>query len=370
VLKDISLPFFGGYVTIMGASKIALGNVPRVGPGRAIVFGFQSRLWSAPTVSQRSLDIKMLSQNIFQSTQRDERFMVLIGEKNIGKTCLLNTVLQHRFGVLRIKGIEAGTKSGYIVERACREIARTSKLVDAQSSARRVVRWYHFFFRRPPIVVIGANERPENQEAAELGQAARLLSDIGFRVVLDCSENAYYKGKLTDCEEFYEVSPMSNDVMIQLPEFKYLSELIKEKEMLQVLLAVCGGKVGYIIDCEEKLNRRGDRNVHDVVKDFVVHHMHKPYLDRTRFLKTYPDIKNVLLEFKTKQIISKIDAELLCGKDVLPDMKGVLREWAIDGETFLRPHDGAMALLLSGDFKSKPTYDEIKEVRKKIITQC
>jgi hypothetical protein len=77
-----------------------LGALPKVGCGRAIILHFQSKFRSASPYSVREKEIKFLRSKL-ESFDRG-RYVVVTGGKGLGKTCLIDSVLNRYGGVVTI----------------------------------------------------------------------------------------------------------------------------------------------------------------------------------------------------------------------------------------------------------------------------
>ena len=77
-----------------------LGALPKVGCGRAIILHFQSKFRSTSPYSVREEEIKFLRSKL-ESFGRG-RYVVVTGGKGLGKTCLIDSVLNGYGGVVTI----------------------------------------------------------------------------------------------------------------------------------------------------------------------------------------------------------------------------------------------------------------------------
>ena len=63
--------------------------------------------------------------------------------------------------------------------------------VDQNTSARRVLGFYNFFFRQRPVIMhLRVSERNQGDAHAQIAGAVRTLNDLGVRSVIDASPNA------------------------------------------------------------------------------------------------------------------------------------------------------------------------------------
>jgi hypothetical protein len=78
---------------------IAAGVVPRVGPLRAFMLGLSSRIFlRANPVSQRTNEVASLRS--YLASQRKGLYSIVAGPKGIGKTCVVDTATEAKFGVV------------------------------------------------------------------------------------------------------------------------------------------------------------------------------------------------------------------------------------------------------------------------------
>lgn len=99
---------------------------------------------------------------------------------------------------------------------------------------------------------------------ADIPEAARLISELGYRVIVDSSDNAFPFERLTDRCKVFEMKPMSDEVLINIPEFSSLMKFLEEKKLLDISLSTCGGSplhFSNLLDCfmdakneQEKIN--------------------------------------------------------------------------------------------------------------------
>jgi hypothetical protein len=79
-------------ITAGGTVVSAVGLVPRISPGRAVWIALRSRFAFKPNPeSLRFAEIKLL-RSMIACKNFGQSYMVVTGEKGVGKTCLLNTV--------------------------------------------------------------------------------------------------------------------------------------------------------------------------------------------------------------------------------------------------------------------------------------
>jgi hypothetical protein len=104
-VKDIaSLVADSKAILGVGAGGLALvsaaGVLPRVGLVRALSLGFKSYFETTYPLSVRKSEIKQLNDSIIR--MKKGSYITVIGGKGNGKTCLIDTTLNHHLGVVKI----------------------------------------------------------------------------------------------------------------------------------------------------------------------------------------------------------------------------------------------------------------------------
>jgi hypothetical protein len=104
-VKDIaSLVADSKAILGVGAGGLALvsaaGVIPRVGLVRALSLGFKSYFETTYPLSVRKSEIKQLNDSILR--MKKGSYITVIGGKGNGKTCLIDTTLNHHLGVVKI----------------------------------------------------------------------------------------------------------------------------------------------------------------------------------------------------------------------------------------------------------------------------
>ena len=106
-VKDIvSLVADSKAILGVGAGGLALvsgsvaGVLPRVGLVRALSLGFKSYFETTYPLSVRKSEIKQLNDLILR--MKKGSYITVTGGKGNGKTCLIDTTLNHHLGVVKI----------------------------------------------------------------------------------------------------------------------------------------------------------------------------------------------------------------------------------------------------------------------------
>ena len=103
IVKDI-VSFVADSKAILGAGGVlaasAAGVIPRVGLVRALSLGYKSYFKTTYPLSVRESEIKQLNDSIL--LLKKGSYITVTGGKGNGKTCLINTTLNHHLGVVKI----------------------------------------------------------------------------------------------------------------------------------------------------------------------------------------------------------------------------------------------------------------------------
>lgn len=224
---------------------VSAGVLPR----SAIVLGLRSKIFGLPGKSYSTTDRKDLLEKMttaYQQLTKDSgTFIAVAGPKGVGKTCLVRTVVHGRFGVISVE-LDAGMDQNDIKAAAHRTLARNKDIntnINNRSSAQSVVTWHNRIFRCPPTIILEVPERQVGTSAISgVATAAREISNMGCRVIVDASDNALPISALeTSREKLFVVDYMPREVLEGIQEFRPLFCKLKEKELKDVVWFVLGG---------------------------------------------------------------------------------------------------------------------------------
>lgn len=250
-------------------AALALGIVPRLGPGRATALALASRFSRAATTSQRTGDVQHLHSML--ACLRRDQYIVVAGPKGVGKTCIVETATLGRFGVVTV-GVAPGTSHSAILSDVFTALTRYYlRSLDQSGSARRVLWWHRLLFRSPATVVLQAAERKPSQPFADLDSAARALShDFGLCVIIDASDNSLPgAARATLREVLLDVEPMPRAVLEALPELAPLLAALREAELADLVWSVVGGVPDNYLKLWGSWERSGRGDAAPVVATFV-----------------------------------------------------------------------------------------------------
>jgi hypothetical protein len=212
-------------LTAGGVAFSAAGLIPRIGPGRAVWIALRSRFASKPVPeSLRLAEINLLKRKIADK-DFGQGYLVVTGEKGVGKSCLLSTVTCKTAGVITVEA-QPKDDENTIIKNTLQRLTRINfDFIPPFYSAKRVVFWYSLFTcGRSPIIVINAAERKVGQEYAGLTGAVRTLVDkYKLRVVVDGSPNSLDETLLrTTRQSIIDIKPMPKEMIWKIDQLQDL----------------------------------------------------------------------------------------------------------------------------------------------------
>ena len=343
---------------IIPATAVLAGVVPRVGPGRALALAVRSWVRRADIVSQRD-DATHTLRGMLRNLGEDQ-YIVVTGQKGIGKTVIVNTATQYTCGVVDVT-VEPGTPHKAIVMSALSEIANSRVgFIDPRPSVRRVLWWYGWFLPRP-LVVLRAGERMDGEGYAGIPGAARVLTGYGLRVLIDGSTNSLPSEVLTTLrQDVLELEPMPRNILHSIPEYESVFRVLREEGLEEVAWQVLGGVPAHYDQIITLLKSNEPAAYRQVIVDYILDEVGKAISRRDRMLAAHPAMKTVLDIFKTQ---NEVPESLLTVKGIVSlSPSKVLRIVLRSDCVMLIPADAAMALVLRFCLSKSPTIEEFQKL--------
>ena len=352
-------------ITTGGAIISAAGLIPRIGPGRAIWLALRSRYAFKPyPESLRLAEIKVL-RRVIAEKNFGQSYVVVTGEKGVGKTCLLNSVTSKTAGVIKLEA-QPRHSEDTIIKNTLQQLTKLPfDFIPPFESAKRVIFWYRLFtFGRSPIVVINATERKVGQDYAGLTGAVRTLVDrYKLRVIVDSSPNSLDETLLrTKRQIVFEIQPMTKEMIWQIGQLQDLFQNVKDAGLEETVFAVLGGNPA---DYEELWNKSkiglqagGD------AREVIGSHLCGAISSAINL------VRNAKSEsIHMKEIIKLFDAGkmfILCDTLVEKNLKRltpdkVFREVKQSGVFVLIPASNAIGIVLRHNLTEEPSLTELEE---------
>ena len=131
-------------IACAGSTILAVcGLMPRAGL-ETLPWGLTHFFSGVETVSQRIDVVDSIRESLLTSNK--DQYIVVSGEKGVGKTCAVETSLLGSFDVVYVS-VPPATPHEKILSNVYNAITRGSSMLDNSASARRVL-WCHQFFYR------------------------------------------------------------------------------------------------------------------------------------------------------------------------------------------------------------------------------
>jgi hypothetical protein len=354
---------------ITAGGAVVTGLVPRIGPGRAVFVALRSRFAFKPVPeSLRSAEIELLKSRLAEN-DFGQSYLVLTGEKGVGKSCLLRTVTSKTLGVITVK-VPAKQDEETIVKKTLQRLTRLQfDFIPPFDSAKRVIFWHRFFtFGRSPIVILEASERKVGQEYADLTGAVRtLVEKYKLRVVVDGSPNSLDESLLrTKRQRVFDIKPMTREMIWQLDQLQDFFEYVKEAGLEDIVFAVLGGNPA---DYEElwdntKTHLQNEQDAREVIGTHLCAQIYAAIkLVKDSKSKTNDMDEIIKLFDKDKNLIL---SKYLTNKFQRPTPDKLFREEERDGVPVLIPASNSIGIVLCHSLTKKPTLNELEELLKKV----
>ena len=343
---------------IIPSTAVLGGVVPRVGPGRALALAARSWMHRAKKVSQRD-DATRTLRGMLQNLGEDQ-YIVVTGQKGVGKTVVVNTATQRTCGVVSVP-VAPGTSQKNIVTDVLSEIANSRVgFIDPRPSVRRILWWYGLFLPRP-LVVLRAGDRMDGEIYADFPGAARELAGYGLRVLIDGSTNSLPSEVLTTLrQDVLELEPMPLNILRSIPEYESLIHVLHEEGLEDVTWQVLGGVPAHFDEIVTQLKRNEPAAYRRVIVNYILDEVGKAVSRRDRMLASHPEMNSILNLFKTQ---NDVPESVLTVKGIVsPSPNKVLRYVMRSHVAKLVPADAAMALVLRFCLSATPSIEMLQKL--------
>jgi hypothetical protein len=310
---------YGLAISTFGFAVLAYAK--HKGPYRAFCLARASKAWQAPVHSVRKAQVELVRNKL--STLSGESFLVVRGPKGVGKTCIVDTVLETRPGVVRLD-IYPGTSGPEILKKVFSAISGNIS-EGHQASAKDVLKWYNRLYSKYPFVIaLQAKERSPPSPCADIGPAARDLGAFGFQVLVDASQHAL-GDKETERERYVEIDFMSRDSLFSIPEFQQFYKNLKECELKEELWEILGGNPNKLKNLVDECV--GKKDIKEIVVEFLLRSLEDAVKSVNEELIRTPELADEFLKYQTqdsiyfrniKLSISEIKSLRIVGSDFVP----------------------------------------------------
>jgi len=326
-----------------------------------------STLRSNPRQSKREGIVTTIQQTL--RNLGEGNYVVVQGDKGVGKTCAIETALHRKPGVVHVR-IAPGTLEDDIMSKVSAQLAKISAtFINPLGSARRVIAFYRLMtFGRCPIVVLQVSERTAGKHYAELTGAVRSMTQMGLQVIVDASPNAVPPDLLSSQrQDIITVDHMSNDLI--LSEFPDLFQAMDAVKLRHVALAVVGGVPAAAIRLRaEVLSASNQEEMKVTVYKFVKDELSKAIKQCEDAVRHQPKMDNIMKEFIGSALVPYTILRQQGVEPPSPDK--ILRAVERSGEMFLVPATAATQIVLYHGLTKVPPLDELRSMLRTSYVRC
>eukprot|EP01012_Entosiphon_sulcatum_P013545 TRINITY_DN1877_c1_g1_i4.p1 TRINITY_DN1877_c1_g1~~TRINITY_DN1877_c1_g1_i4.p1 ORF type:complete len:274 (-),score=31.32 TRINITY_DN1877_c1_g1_i4:28-849(-) len=246
----LSLVSLGGATTVVQY----LAPVLKVGAGRAVVLALTSR-FSRAAQSVRTQDMARISFAVEtllhdRKLAETQRYVLIVGEKGIGKSTALQAAIGKKYGVLKVT-VMPGDSCATIIDQVLATFTNAPTIASKAAIAKRMMFFYQLFFARP-IAILEATEVEAGQKPSEVLAAARILTQRGFVVVIDSSPNSLPSySNLRNHTIDMEALPWAQT--LEIPELAPLVSTLESAGMLRHVEFIIGTNLALLIELQARL---------------------------------------------------------------------------------------------------------------------
>jgi len=341
-----------------------------------LVIALRSLIRGPTLLSVRDVEVNKLIKtlNYIGGTQM---YIVVTGQKGVGKTCLIDTALMYTCGVTKID-VTPDDHHNNIIDAALRNLTNMRfNFMDPRASAKRLVWWYNLVASQPPILVLNAKERSYNQGYANLVAPVRTLTEeFGLRVIVDGSPNSVPPGLLATKREIeFKITPMSKEMIAILPQLATFFQVLQKLGLVDAVWNVLGGYPSQYEILWHAVNRSLKRfgipedNVQDhpkelrtVIGKFLQNQIAIAIDELSKAINAAPQFKEILKLLNPNLTILKHDLNEKNLKRPSPDkiFRDVIQN---DGNFILVPSTPALALVLYNKLGAVPSVEQVLMLR-------
>jgi len=341
------------------------GLVPRIGPGRAMWIAFRSRF--APKTLPESVRVVELKQirGWISEKKFGQSYLVVTGDKGIGKSCLLSTSTNKTCGIINIV-VQPGESGNDIIRASLQSLVNLPfDFIPPYDSARRVVFWYQLFsFGNTPTIIINATERKIGQDTASLTGAVRVLVDkYKLRVIVDASPNSLDERLLnTERADVVDIKPLTKEMIWSLPQLQeFLSIVNKADNLADIVWAVLGGIPAKYEKVWRKFERLKDSvDAKQLIGELLCDEIYAA-IEIVRDAKNESSVTEIIDLFD--EGINGIICEQLTTKKLISPTPGkVFHKIKKDKVSMLVPASNAIGIVLRHHLSEEPTLETLAKL--------
>ena len=302
----VQLEELANYATIFGlfAGGAAINfSGFRLGPMRAFTVAFRPMLLRVENKSVRASQVLELNSR-WSGLTDNASYVLLEGPKGVGKSCLIDTCLMGKKGILRVT-VAPNSSQEFILNNCFHEIigGPSFNITPQKPNVGRVLFFYHLVFRTYPTIVMSTSERPPDTKPAEVTGAIRELAGMGVKVLLDSSPNSLPPdAKTTERQDIMYIGPMSHEQIRSLPQLKQLFEILDQAGLSSLVLDMLGGIPAKFARLARALTLGLYHDPHVVVDNFLCTLVNDVLRECQLMSTREPKFREIFALFKDKDV--------------------------------------------------------------------
>jgi hypothetical protein len=295
-------------------------------------------------------------------------YLVVTGDKGVGKTCLIDTVTSKTAGVIKLEA-QPHHSEDTIIQNTLQELASPPfKFMNPLKAASGVIFWYRLFtLGRSPIVVINATERRVGQDYAGLTGAVRTLVDkYKLRVIVDGSPNSLDETLLrTNRQRLIDIRPMTKEMVWQIGQIQDLLKYVKTAGLEESVFAVLGGNPSRYEELwgNSKFYLHSGRDAREVIGGHLCAAIYVAIKLVNEYCGNDATATAKLIKlFQETRFFTK--STLVTNQLQRPTHDKVFREVKREGISVLVPASRAIGIVLQHGLSKEPSLNELEELLK------
>jgi hypothetical protein len=238
--------------------------------------------------------------------------------------------------------------------------------LDLPANARRVLFFYTFLFKVPPILVIRISGRQASQRNPQLVAAVRsLVDDFGLRVVVDGCSNSVPPELLAISRDtaitLDELSPLLTDSIRELKDFFELLSYHRFHMLHYQIWWILGGSLARYFELQETLAEINDESA-EVIIQKLDNYVRSALFDALRECDNSSANTKKLIRMFTMSGAIRISVKELASVGYSLDYPNkVFREVKIGSSWFIQPATSTISVIISENIDDGDGVDELTE---------
>jgi len=289
-------------------------------------------------------------------------FVVVTGEKGVGKTCLIGTAVNNKFGIIHVPVLPTHSQEDAI-QNTLRKVTKLRiNVLDPEANAKRVLFWYRLILRTTPIVVMNVAERKDGTIANLTGAVRYLTDELGLRVIVDSSPNSLDESLLHSLRSFVvRVGPMTKEMIWSMRHLGELFDIIKQHKMDDIVWRVLGGIPGAYSEFWHQLKYIHGPHDRSKLENLLCSNIATAITIVNTGKNKNKQLQDVIALLDKEKL--QIDLELILAQGIVcssPDK--VFKLVLSNGVPVLVPASSAISIVLVHNLRAVPTFTQLESL--------